>query len=189
MHALLSSESFSRASEGTEYTVDIARRLRLGTRWETGLRIEFDFVVRHDGSRLTSPPIAGAEPLARSEHPSDNCRCHLRTLAFSRLFVSGPVNCLHATCILTAMDKDNRDDFTFAKLSDLKMPVTFRMYISYALVSTRPAQENYATDPSWKGYVSHTLSQRYWRSPSCAFMEFSKPSEHPSLFLCVCFSQ
>ena len=28
------------------------------------------------------------------------------------------------------MDKDNRDDFTFAKLSDLKMPVTFRMYLS-----------------------------------------------------------
>ena len=28
------------------------------------------------------------------------------------------------------MDKDNRDDFTFAKLSDLKMPVTFRMYMS-----------------------------------------------------------
>jgi hypothetical protein len=26
------------------------------------------------------------------------------------------------------MDKDNRDDFTFAKLSDLKLPVTFRMY-------------------------------------------------------------
>lgn len=25
------------------------------------------------------------------------------------------------------MDKDNRDDFTFAKLSDLKLPVTFRM--------------------------------------------------------------
>ena len=26
------------------------------------------------------------------------------------------------------MDKDSRDDFTFAKLSDLKLPVTFRMY-------------------------------------------------------------
>ena len=26
------------------------------------------------------------------------------------------------------MDKDNRDDFTFAKLSDLKLPLTFRMY-------------------------------------------------------------
>ena len=25
------------------------------------------------------------------------------------------------------MDKDNRDDFTFAKLSDLKVPVTLRM--------------------------------------------------------------
>jgi len=26
------------------------------------------------------------------------------------------------------MDKDNRDDFTFAKLSDLKLAITFRMY-------------------------------------------------------------
>jgi hypothetical protein len=26
------------------------------------------------------------------------------------------------------MDKDHRDDFTYAKLSDLKIPVTFRMY-------------------------------------------------------------
>lgn len=26
------------------------------------------------------------------------------------------------------MDKDHRDDFTFAKLSDFKLPVTFRMY-------------------------------------------------------------
>ena len=25
------------------------------------------------------------------------------------------------------MDKDNRDDFTFAKLTDLKVPVTLRM--------------------------------------------------------------
>ncbi len=29
------------------------------------------------------------------------------------------------------MDKDNRDDFTFAKLSDLKMPVTFRMCLFF----------------------------------------------------------
>ena len=27
------------------------------------------------------------------------------------------------------MDKDSRDDFTFAKLSDLNLPVTFRMYV------------------------------------------------------------
>jgi len=26
------------------------------------------------------------------------------------------------------MDKDSRDDFTFAKLCDIKLPVTFRMY-------------------------------------------------------------
>jgi len=32
------------------------------------------------------------------------------------------------------MDKDNRDDFTFAKLSDLKLPVTVRMYC-YSLFS------------------------------------------------------
>ncbi|KAG6809881.1 hypothetical protein H0H92_014299 [Tricholoma furcatifolium] len=29
------------------------------------------------------------------------------------------------------MDKDNRDDFTFAKLADLKLPVTFRMFILF----------------------------------------------------------
>jgi hypothetical protein len=28
-----------------------------------------------------------------------------------------------------AMDKDNREDFTFAKLSDIKLPVTFRMCV------------------------------------------------------------
>lgn len=28
------------------------------------------------------------------------------------------------------MDKDHRDDFTFARLSDLKLPVTFRMQVS-----------------------------------------------------------
>jgi hypothetical protein len=33
--------------------------------------------------------------------------------------------------LLLAMDKDNRDDFTFAKLSDLKLPVTFRMYAAW----------------------------------------------------------
>ena len=31
------------------------------------------------------------------------------------------------------MDKDNRDDFTFAKLSDLKLPVTFRMFVHQLL--------------------------------------------------------
>ena len=30
------------------------------------------------------------------------------------------------------MDKDNRDDFTFAKLSDLKVPVTLRMLAVFA---------------------------------------------------------
>ena len=31
------------------------------------------------------------------------------------------------------MDKDNRDDFTFAKLSDIKHPVTFRMCVRISL--------------------------------------------------------
>jgi len=36
------------------------------------------------------------------------------------------------------MDKDNRDDFTFAKLSDLKVPVTLRMSaISCQITRTR----------------------------------------------------
>jgi len=30
--------------------------------------------------------------------------------------------------VSSVMDKDNPDDFTFAKLSDLKLPITFRMY-------------------------------------------------------------
>ncbi|KAF8623642.1 hypothetical protein AX17_007342 [Amanita inopinata Kibby_2008] len=33
------------------------------------------------------------------------------------------------------MDKDNRDDFTFAKLSDLKLPVTFRVFVSSLLTA------------------------------------------------------
>ena len=32
---------------------------------------------------------------------------------------------------LDDMDKDNRDDFTFAKLSDLKLPVTLRMLVIF----------------------------------------------------------
>lgn len=36
------------------------------------------------------------------------------------------------------MDKDNRDDFTFAKLSDLKVPVTFRMYLHLLSRLSRP---------------------------------------------------
>jgi len=33
------------------------------------------------------------------------------------------------------MDKDNRDDFTFAKLEDLKLQVTFRMCVGSMLRS------------------------------------------------------
>lgn len=34
------------------------------------------------------------------------------------------------------MDKDSRDDFTFAKLSDLRLPVTFRMYVRFECATT-----------------------------------------------------
>jgi hypothetical protein len=37
------------------------------------------------------------------------------------------------------MDKDNREDFTFAKLSDIKLPVTFRMCVFLAGGSLTPS--------------------------------------------------
>ena len=44
------------------------------------------------------------------------------------------------------MDKDNRDDFTFAKLSDLKLPLTFRMYVLFWLsISKRLIPNGYLT--------------------------------------------
>ncbi|KAJ3480520.1 hypothetical protein NLI96_g8291 [Meripilus lineatus] len=39
------------------------------------------------------------------------------------------------------MDKDNRDDFTFAKLSDLKLPVTFRISQLEGIRTPRPFTE------------------------------------------------
>ena len=40
------------------------------------------------------------------------------------------------------MDKDNRDDFTFAKLSDLKVPVTLRMSATFV----EPTPQNRAQE-------------------------------------------
>ena len=67
---------------------------------------------------------------------------------------------------LNDMDKDNRDDFTFAKLSDLKVPVTLRM--SAVFVESIPqncAQESgivhSSKDP---GFLA--LSPNFWRNRS-----------------------
>ena len=46
------------------------------------------------------------------------------------------------------MDKDNRDDFTFAKLSDLKLPVTFRM------LETSP---DYRANMTLTSHLDHNL--------------------------------
>ncbi|KAF8134882.1 atypical/PIKK/PI3K protein kinase [Boletus edulis] len=40
------------------------------------------------------------------------------------------------------MDKDNRDDFTFAKLSDLKLPLSFRMSLSDLYVTCQLVADN-----------------------------------------------
>lgn len=52
-----------------------------------------------------------------------------------------PVHLLSVSAVILqtlpeAMDKDNKDDFTFAKLSDLKLPVTFRMYAVLEEINT-----------------------------------------------------
>jgi len=64
------------------------------------------------------------------------------------------------------MDKDNRDDFTFAKLSDLKLPVTLRMSVLFveSLPPTR-AQESRIVRSS-KDPVSLALSPNFWRNRS-----------------------
>lgn len=76
-----------------------------------------------------------------------------------------------------AMDKDNRDDFTFAKLSDLKMPVTFRMYATRSILASR-AHWTYPPDPSLRERANHTHLPRFWKSPSCAFTACSSLREH-----------
>lgn len=63
------------------------------------------------------------------------------------------------------MDKDNRDDFTFAKLSDLKLPLTFRMYAlilagapaTYAQRIPHPAHNSKEQD-------RESQSLMYWRT-------------------------
>lgn len=66
------------------------------------------------------------------------------------------------SCAAPAMDKDNRDDFTFAKLSDLKMPVTFRMYATFPILWPLASRAHwlYQSDHNLKGHASHTLSPK-----------------------------
>lgn len=88
-----------------------------GTEWK-GLRKGMlpvrPQIVRHGGDQVRETPMTERRCWFRFGHqssfpppPSTYSRVHAQ----------------HTD----GMDKDNRDDFTFAKLSDLKMPVTFRM--------------------------------------------------------------
>ncbi|KAF9243548.1 phosphoinositide 3-kinase family, accessory domain-containing protein [Melanogaster broomeanus] len=75
------------------------------------------------------------------------------------------------------MDKDNRDDFTFAKLSDLKLPVTFRIS---QLEGTRPQKSvsEVLENPELRfhGAQSSTLSDLY---VTCQLVADNKPLTIP----------
>ncbi|KIJ66818.1 hypothetical protein HYDPIDRAFT_26239 [Hydnomerulius pinastri MD-312] len=75
------------------------------------------------------------------------------------------------------MDKDNRDDFTFAKLSDLKLPVTFRIS---QLEGTRPQKSvsEVLENPELRfhGVQSSTLSDLY---VTCQLVADNKPLTIP----------
>lgn len=63
------------------------------------------------------------------------------------------------------MDKDNRDDFTFAKLSDLKVPVTLRMSAVFRIHPQNCAQESRIVHSSKDpGFLA--LSPNSWRNRS-----------------------
>ncbi|KAN0093130.1 phosphatidylinositol 3-kinase [Tylopilus felleus] len=75
------------------------------------------------------------------------------------------------------MDKDNRDDFTFAKLSDLKLPVTFRIS---QLEGTRPRKSvsDVLENPELRfhGAQSSSLSDLY---VTCQLVADNKPLTIP----------
>ncbi|KDQ59030.1 hypothetical protein JAAARDRAFT_33751 [Jaapia argillacea MUCL 33604] len=75
------------------------------------------------------------------------------------------------------MDKDNRDDFTFAKLSDLKLPVTFRIS---ELSGTRPKKSftELLAHPELRfhGVQSQALSDLY---VTCQLVADNKPLTIP----------
>ncbi|KAG6832644.1 hypothetical protein H0H87_001017 [Tephrocybe sp. NHM501043] len=75
------------------------------------------------------------------------------------------------------MDKDNRDDFTFAKLSDLKLPVTFRISSLEGNRSSRTFTE-LLEQPELRfyGVQSSTLSDLY---VTCQLVADNKPLTIP----------
>ena len=64
------------------------------------------------------------------------------------------------------MDKDNRDDFTFAKLSDLKLPVTLRMSAAFVQSAAPNRAQESRTVHSSKDPVLLALSLNFWRNRS-----------------------
>ncbi|KAG1740390.1 kinase-like domain-containing protein [Suillus occidentalis] len=75
------------------------------------------------------------------------------------------------------MDKDNRDDFTFAKLSDLKLPVTFRISQLEGSIP-QPSVSELLENPELRfhGAQSSTLSDLY---VSCQLLADNKPLTIP----------
>lgn len=64
------------------------------------------------------------------------------------------------------MDKDSRDDFTFAKLSDLKVPVTFRMSAGFIefIMQNRAQESRIVHSSKDPGFL--VLSPNFWRNRS-----------------------
>ncbi|KAM6504309.1 atypical/PIKK/PI3K protein kinase [Amanita muscaria] len=75
------------------------------------------------------------------------------------------------------MDKDNRDDFTFAKLSDLKLPVTFRVS-QLEGIRKPPTYTELLENPGLRhhGVQSSTLSDLY---VTCQLVADNKPLTIP----------
>ncbi|KAH9481692.1 Phosphatidylinositol 3-kinase catalytic subunit type 3 [Psilocybe cubensis] len=75
------------------------------------------------------------------------------------------------------MDKDNRDDFTFAKLSDLKLPVTFRISQLEGIRKPRSFTELLEKpELRFHGVQSSTLSDLY---VTCQLVADNKPLTIP----------
>ncbi|EGN99051.1 hypothetical protein SERLA73DRAFT_54158 [Serpula lacrymans var. lacrymans S7.3] len=75
------------------------------------------------------------------------------------------------------MDKDNRDDFTFAKLSDLKLPVTFRISSLEGTRRPRPISELLEKpELRFHGVQSSSLSDLY---VTCQLVADNKPLTIP----------
>jgi hypothetical protein len=64
------------------------------------------------------------------------------------------------------MDKDNRDDFTFAKLSDLKLPVTLRMSAPFVVFIVQQYTHQSRVVRSLKDLEFPALLLSSWRNLS-----------------------